>query len=183
MMTLISMLAALRSVHASLSGPSLPPELDVELNPDSEEARANPPTHMLAVYSSSATAGKTKVTLFPSHQLVFSAHCANLPPLPSPSQPSSEKSCRIPVVPFRLPVPAAFPLLYSYLYTKRADVLLASLTPEDDHDVPSLMRMAALVWGLWQNACILGVVDAVLYDMLDDTWCRITTGLERAPLS
>jgi len=86
-------------------------------------------------------------------------------------------------VPFHLPVPAAFPLLYSYLYTKRADVLLASLTPEDEHDVPSLMRMAALVWGLWQNACILGVVDAVLYDVLDDTWCRITTGLERARLS
>ena len=178
------MLAALRSVQASLPGPGLPSELDVELNPDSEEARANPLTHMLAVYSSSATAGKTKVTLFPSHQLVFSAHCANLPSLPPPSKSSTSEKCRrIPVVPLRLPVPAAFPLLYSYLYTKRADVLLASLTPEPEHDMASLTRMAALVQGLWQNTCVLGVVDAVLYDTLDDTWCRIMTEIERAQSS
>ena len=178
------MLAALRSVQVCLPGPGLPSELDVELNPASGQAQANPPTHMIAVYSSSAAAGKTKVTLFPAHQLVFSIHCANLPALPSPSQlPISERSRRIPVVPFRLPVPAAFPLLYSYLYTKRADVLLASLTPEHEQDMASLTRLAALIQGLWQDTCVLGVVDSVLYNTLDDAWCRIMSLLEKAQSS
>ncbi|KAF8338580.1 hypothetical protein F5887DRAFT_982519, partial [Amanita rubescens] len=115
-------------------------ELDIELNPASGEAQANPPTHMIAVYSSR----------------------------------------RIPVVPFRLPVPAAFPLLYSYLYTKRADVLLASLTPEHEQDIASLTLLAALIQGLWQNTCVLGVVDSVLYNTLDDAWCHIMSLLEKA---
>ena len=178
------MLAALRCVQTSLPGSTLPAELEVELSPETEEAQANPPTHMFAVYASSSSGGKTKVTLFPSHQLVFSAHCANLPALPSPSAPStSDTSRRLPVVPFRLPVPAAFPLLYSYLYTKRADVLLATLTPEYENDMASLTRIAALIQGLWQNTCVLGVVDGVLYDTLDYAWGRVMTALECAQSS
>ncbi|KAM6503518.1 hypothetical protein JOM56_000461 [Amanita muscaria] len=177
------MLVALRNVQTSVSSSCLPSEVDVELTPESEEARANPPTHMLAVYASSSSNGKTKVTLFPSHQLVFSAHCANLPALPpsSPSSPSSSPSSdtqrRLPVVPFRLPVPATFPLLYSYLYTKRADVLLESLEPEHG-DMASLTRTAALIQGLWQNTCVLGVVDNVLYDTLDHAWGKVMSALE-----
>ncbi|KIL56763.1 hypothetical protein M378DRAFT_133698 [Amanita muscaria Koide BX008] len=180
------MLVALRNVQTSVSSSCLPSEVDVELSPESEEARANPPTHMLAVYASSSSNGKTKVTLFPSHQLVFSAHCANLPALPpsSPSSPSSSPSSdtqhtqrRLLVVPFRLPVPATFPLLYSYLYTKRADVLLESLEPEHG-DMASLTRTAALIQGLWQNTCVLGVVDNVLYDTLDHAWGKVMSALE-----
>ena len=177
------MLAALRNVQTRVSSSTLPSEVDVELSPESEEARANPPTHMLAVYSASSSPsspGKTKVTLFPSHQLVFSGHCANLPALPSSQPSSSDTERRLPVVPFRLPVPAAFPLLYSYLYTKRADVLLGALEPEHESDMASLTRTAALIQGLWQNTCVLGVVDNVLYDTLDFAWGRVMTALENA---
>jgi hypothetical protein len=128
-------------------------------------------------------ADRTKVTLFPSHQLVFSAHCANLPALQAPSQPSSSDTERcLLVVPFHLPVPAALPLLYSYLYTIRADVLLGALEPEHENDIASLTRAAALIQALSQNTCVLGVVDNVLYDTLDFAWGRVVTVLKtRSP--
>ncbi|KAF8637887.1 hypothetical protein AX17_002510 [Amanita inopinata Kibby_2008] len=174
------MLAALRSLHTCIPSSSLPRELDVELGSVSQDIPIAPPTHMLAVVCP-PSAGKTKVTLYPAHQLVFSANCANLPALPSPSVPSSSAtSLRLPVVTFRLPVPAAFPLLYSYLYTKRSDVLLASLAPECENDLASVVRAAAIIQGLWQDTCVLGVVDPVLFDTIDLAWGRVVTALERA---
>ncbi|KAF8630017.1 hypothetical protein AX15_003149 [Amanita polypyramis BW_CC] len=172
------MLAALRCVQTSLPNSTMPAELEAELIPETEEARANPPTHYLAVYGSSSSEGRTKMTLFPSHQLVFSSHCANLPALPSPPPSTSETTRVLPVVPVRLPVPTAFPLLYAYLYTKSTDILRSALAPEHESDVASLTRMAALIQGIWQNTCVLGVVDRTLYDTLDYAWGRVMTALE-----
>jgi hypothetical protein len=62
----------------------------------------------------------------------------------------------------------------------RADDLLGGLEPEHENDMASLTRAAALIQALSQNACVLGVVDNVLYDTLDFAWGRVMTALENA---
>ncbi|PFH49907.1 hypothetical protein AMATHDRAFT_86130 [Amanita thiersii Skay4041] len=173
------MLEALRSIHACVPNSSLPQELEVEMTSESELVRASAPTHMLAVYSPSV-AGKTKVVLYPSHQLVLNAHCSHLPALPAPpTLATSATSLRLPVVPLRLPAPEAFPLLHSYLYTKRADILLTALAPVNESDGVSLSRAATLIRGIWQDTCALGVVDTALFNTLDSAWARIMSAIER----
>ena len=90
----------------------------MELNPDSEHPRADPRTHIIAVYSSiysSSVAGNTK--LFPPHELVFGAHCANLPPF----YRTRNLHQKIPVdICCAIPPSAA---LLEYLYTKSTHVL------------------------------------------------------------
>lgn len=178
-----SMLAGLRDVRLATqlqrSG-FLPKELQIIAN---DYLSGIPPTHMLAVHASrseSNASSKTKVTLFPTHEIVLSAHCANLPKLPESSCPSV-----IPVVPLALPSPAMYPYLQNYLYTKNVTALENFLLPVSHAPthVTGLMRRLLAVHGLWGNACALGVIDAPFYSMIERVWASLHQCLSAAHAS
>lgn len=114
------------------SSPALPQELAIMINDLSSEM----PSHMLAVYSAQANDAssnrRNKVTLYPSHNIILAAHCANLPLLRSITHPPPKvagSSITVPVVPLCIPAAELYAPLSMYLYTKRADLLLRSLLP------------------------------------------------------
>ncbi|KAF8577824.1 hypothetical protein K439DRAFT_1363803 [Ramaria rubella] len=189
------MLAVAATTTANPPRDRLPRELEVVIN----DLSADAPTHLFAVYSKSAS----QVALHPAHALVLAAHCSHLPPLPhsKPTQPESAGSILIlPVVPLCLPNPSTFPILLHYLYTKRGDLLLASLLPMAPRDanqsieqlaqsfaatftVQALLSHAARVHGLWSNVAALGVFDEKLWRGIEMVWevilgaLAISTGL------
>ena len=166
---------------------------------------AIPPTHMLAVFGKQLT-GKShqprRVTLYPVHSLVFASHCASLPKFPSPLPAAlPEEGIRkvdVPVWPLCLPSPATYPHLSTYLYSKRTDLFMKSVLPrpppskfqEDSSRVPgfarelaetftvqTLVKHALMVFGVWQNACALGVFDDNLWETLDTLWELLLTSI------
>jgi len=164
-----SMRAALQAVEISVCKSSLPKELEILMN---DVVAAACPTHMLAVYNDAplALGQKRHVSLFPVHDLVLRVHCANLPLLPLSRPSASSSHATIPVVPLRLPSPETFPLLHAYLYTQQPTTLLASLAHPCDSDLVQLATHASKIHGLWRNACMLGVVDPRLYDVIEASW-------------
>lgn len=175
----LSMLAGLRDVrlaNAPQRSGFLPKELQIIA---SDYLDAIPPTHMLAVYASKSDSGsaRTKVTLYPTHEIVLSAHCANLPKLPEPASPTT-----IPVVPLALPSPQMFPYLQTYLYNKNISALENLLLPPPTQilDTTSLMKRLLAVHGLWGNACALGVIDAPFYAMIERVWAFLHQTLSTA---
>ncbi|KAH7909180.1 hypothetical protein BJ138DRAFT_1011360 [Hygrophoropsis aurantiaca] len=203
-----SMLKVLSSVHADSISNILPKELSIMINDLSSDL----PTHMLAVYArqpqtaSSSAAPKRRVTLFPTHNVILAANCANLPSLPPsiptsiPSNQTAAATINVPIVPLCVPSPETFPYLSTFLYTKRADHLLASLLPSTSnlflsslissplslpttasvqayasklaaaHTPQTLLAHAMAVNGLWRNACALGIFDERLWDTMDIAW-------------
>ena len=136
------MLSVLSSVQARPPCNILPKELDILVN----DASSQMPTHTFAVYSRRADMGSCRrVTLFPVHNIIFSAQCANLPKLTSPKPAASldvtesqtttipdvieSRTTTISVVPLSIPSPQKFPQLSAYLYTHSANDLLVSLLP------------------------------------------------------
>ena len=185
------MLAAVANVHAHPPTSTLPRELEIVIN---DMVAAHCPTHMLAIYSISSVTQKRKVTLFPTHHLVLATHCNNLPAFPASSPDATNSTVRVPVVPLCLPSPETFSILQSYLYTKRTDALLATLLPAPPSslsepgvplpdmisrlvhhlaatgDAPALARHAAIINGVWKNACALGVHDDKLWSAIKVAW-------------
>lgn len=136
-----------------------------------------PPTHMLAIHPSkpNPTAARTKVTLFPTHEIVLSVHCSNLPKLPTTGGGSSPNV--IPVVPLALPAPAMYPYLQTYLYNKNVSAIENLLVPPPPSssssqvpDATDLLKRLLAVHGLWSNAMVLGVIDAPFYAMIERVW-------------
>ncbi|KAG8216131.1 hypothetical protein J3R82DRAFT_8134 [Butyriboletus roseoflavus] len=192
------MLQVLAGVKAEPTSNILPKDLTVVIN----DLSSDMPTHMLAVYSRHVPAAtKRRVTLFPIHNIILATHCTNLPVLPAsdvvrPDVAGSTVS--VPVVPLCIPAPEVFPLLSTFLYTKRIDHLLASLLPcpaphplyRDDptservltllrqfagklatkHSAQALLAHAMAINGLWRNACALGINDEKLWCALDVAW-------------
>ena len=178
--------------------PPLPSTIPKEVAIEVSDAPADLPTHMLAVYKKDLPAGaRNVVTMLAVHQCVWDINCAHVPslppsttPTPSPSSSSELTRVTIPVIPLGLPNPEAFRELLCYIYTKRADELLAELLPapppsavhgQDALDRYArslagsiargeLMRRMARVQGVWRNACALGVFDDGLWAMLDLAW-------------
>ncbi|KAJ7120971.1 hypothetical protein C8R44DRAFT_705717 [Mycena epipterygia] len=168
-----TMRAALKAVETSVPKGSLPKELEILMN---DIVSAACPTHMFAVFGDAPLGfgQKRPVNLYPIHDLVFGAHCTTLPALPA-SQPTASTStshAAIPVVPLRLPSPETFPLLHSHLYMQQPAALLAALAPPCEADLLRLAAHARKVYGLWRNACALGVVDTQLYDIVEASWER-----------
>ncbi|KAJ7177857.1 hypothetical protein C8R46DRAFT_1075129 [Mycena filopes] len=163
------MRAALQAVETSIPRSSLPTELDILMN---DVVASACPTHMFAVYNDAPLplGHKRQVGLFPIHDLVFGTHCTSLPVLPASQKPSSSSHTTVPVVPLRLPSPETFPLLHAYLYTQQPATLLASLARPCETDLLQLAAHANKIRGLWRNACLLGVVDAPLYDVIEASW-------------
>jgi hypothetical protein len=84
---------------------------------------------MLAIYCHSSVMQKRKVTLFPTHHLVLTTHCTNLPLLPISKPDVTNDTVQLPIIPLCLPSPETFSILQSYLYTKRTNDLFAALLP------------------------------------------------------
>lgn len=94
-------------------------------------------------YIPAPVTGARKVTLYPIHGLLLSAHCARIPPLPRysdesaatdpiaplPSYDTSGKICEVPLVPFGVPAAECFGILLQYLYTQDAPALLRNILP------------------------------------------------------
>ncbi|EMD36791.1 hypothetical protein CERSUDRAFT_23972, partial [Gelatoporia subvermispora B] len=176
------MLKVLPNVHATPARHVLPKELSVLVH----DLASHAPTHMLAVYAPSQAPRRT-VTLFPVHDVIFAAHCAALPPLP-PSNSAAPYNLTLPVVPLPLPHPASLPALSAFLYTQRADQLLAALLPPlppalarpapaqyaralaETYTQRALAAHALRVTGAWRNACALGIHDDVFWRVLGAAW-------------
>ncbi|KAJ7628670.1 hypothetical protein FB45DRAFT_918921 [Roridomyces roridus] len=140
----------------------------------------NRPTHVFAVHSSEASSEgeseQCRVDLFPIHDLVFYANCAYLTTLPvhpgATPQSTSPWFTAIPVIPLRMPSLETFHILRTFLYTQQPESVLDALAPPCVPDLPLLVQHARKIYGLWRNACELGVVDQRLYDAIQDSWER-----------
>lgn len=164
------------------------------------------PSHVLCVVNPQS---KQPGQLIPAHALIYAAHCANFPRLSraTPHVDAQSKSARLAVVPLYVPSPSTFPLLNSYLYTKRAERLLATLAPlsssalaaipvghqgasntlsalgramSESFPLPTLVEHAAVVHGLWANVMQLGIEDEVLWWALETSWEILTSGIALA---
>ncbi|EGO01235.1 hypothetical protein SERLA73DRAFT_167356 [Serpula lacrymans var. lacrymans S7.3] len=197
------MIRALSNVKAQPVRNNLPKELSIVVDDMSRYM----PTHMLAVYARQSSATRRRVTLFPVHNIILAAHCANLPQLPesNPSAPDVPgSSISVPVVPLCIPAPETFPHLSAFLYTKRVDHLLSSLLPcpappslyreepmesgnpelvqfatklSSMYTAQALLSRAMLVNGLWRNVCALGIFDERLWGAMDVAWEVLLTAM------
>lgn len=195
------MLQVVCSVDATPARNMLPTEMTVMIN----DLCSDLPTHMVAVYTRESPISPgpiRRVNLFPVHHIMIASHCAHLPPLPKsvPSTPDDLGRMILPVVPLCLPCPELFPLISTYLYTKDAFYLFASLLPAGPSTPPSLLCLdvdldsdsseireycgmlramyspnalftrAMIVNGLWRNVSTLGIFDDQLWDVMDMAW-------------
>jgi hypothetical protein len=199
------MLRALTGVKATPAKDVVPKELEITV----QDVSALPPSHMLAVHGPKPpSAPRTKVTLYPVHSIVLSSYCAKLPAFPT-SEPmpstSSSQTHKIPVRPLCLPCPSTYVHLAAFLYTKRTDMLFASLMPPNtkpsasllsslaspSHDdvmayanaiagtytTALLLQHAFVVHGFWRNVCALGIFDNSLWDVIDAAWSVLLTAI------
>ena len=75
--------------------------------------------HLFAVYAMPSALHKQRLALHPSHMLILTTNCTNLPALcyskPVPSSfPGSVVT--LPIIPLCIPSPDTFPILLNYLY-------------------------------------------------------------------
>ncbi|KAJ7093917.1 hypothetical protein B0H15DRAFT_947252 [Mycena belliarum] len=196
--------AAVTVVPDSPAKNALPTEIAITINDHSDYP---PPTHMLAVHGrapkDAPLSARRQVTLVPTHSLVLGLHCVRLPkfaaPPSAPAYTSEDRTqLTIPVQPLCIPAPATYAFLATFLYTKRTDILLKALLPcppppklDDDRTLlpafagrlaatytgHALMRHIQSVYGLWQNACALGVFVDELWDTIDLAWEVLLTAM------
>jgi hypothetical protein len=167
------------------SSSATPPTNQVprELRLVCDDISVEPPTHVIAAYGSA----NNRVVLFPVHAIILVTSCAYLPTLPvsRPEPPAAPGGfVTLPVIPLRLPSSASFPILLSYLYTKRPEPLLAEvLSPQSTSSIAQLARAQAaafpvrtliantlMVQGLWNNVSALGIGDDKLFRTLELAW-------------
>ncbi|KAG6889593.1 hypothetical protein C0995_016401 [Termitomyces sp. Mi166 len=130
-------LKSLASVRPEPVSPNtLPSEVEVKLEHVDGFSPLNP-THMLAIYgpppasTSLIPVSKRKVTLYPVHAHFLAMYCSRLPPFPAFEDTDVEPGTpfKIPVRNLCLPSPSTYPLLSTYIYTRKTEVLLSSLMP------------------------------------------------------
>ncbi|KAJ7815364.1 hypothetical protein B0H14DRAFT_2847849, partial [Mycena olivaceomarginata] len=169
------MIAALRATQTPEIQGGLPKQLEITMN---EIVSAACPTHMLAIYSDAplALGQKRQISLYPCHDLVMGIYCTRLPKLPLSQSDVACSHATIPVVPICLPSPGTFALLHAYLYTQNPGTL-ALLTPPQESGLLQLVPHATKVHGLWRNACALGVIAPLLYDVIEESWAKTLTAM------
>jgi len=148
-----------------------------------------------------------RILLYPIHNSILSLYCANLPVLAAstPLLATPETPLEVPVVPLALPHPESFPVLVQFLYLKDARSLFdffLSIVPErgipadlaqparrdafvaeyakilsQNYAVQRLTSQAFKVYGLWQNACALGISDGEIQVFLDLAWATLMLAL------
>ena len=119
----------------SLPRSRLPRNIFVPVKPSS--LRLTYPTHALAM-SSSKSSNNDTAYVFPVHDLVLAANFTQLPPLPASQQHTGAWTLTLPVLPISVPSPAAFSVLYTYLYTHRPELVLKSFFPLPSNFLQSL---------------------------------------------
>jgi hypothetical protein len=182
------------SAHQALA-PPLPECLNFHLNSpayaDPSSPFSLPPNYVLAVRPPPATPGApphvihSQGALLPIHDLIYRSMCAHLPPIPPRS--ATLPASALPVIAITLPSPATLPVLNTFLYTQRPDILLSSLlnlpplpqyaTPttraeltafmSQTMDLRALLERVGVVHQVWGNVCALGVADSLLWKALD----------------
>ena len=123
------------------------------------------PSHILAVYSRSAVT--QDAVLYPIHDLIFAANCTRFP-VSIHLGATRTTSPKLPIIPVTLCSPSSFPVLLEYLYTKDHKRLLGNLLCPSPGE--GLESWSSFIQGFWENAVVLGVVDAKLYEVIDDAW-------------
>jgi hypothetical protein len=169
----------------------LPKELVVAAH----DLSAQMPTHLLAVYGKSDNSGRASMSLYPAHNIVLSAYCANMPVLPysSPLSPLLKGGrVQLPVVPICLPHPQSYATIQQYLYTKDRISLIMSMLPTlpprgvlsggssataqyardlaqtfTTQKILSLLRNAH---GLYRNMCALEVQEDLMWQLVSVAW-------------
>jgi hypothetical protein len=109
---------------------------------------------MLAIYCHSSVMQKRKVTLFPTHHLVLTTHCTNLPLLPVSKPDVTNDTVQLPIVPLCLPSSETFSILHETHHRQHA----------------SLARHSMIINGIWRNACALGICNDNLWDAIEASW-------------
>lgn len=152
------------------------------------------------------TPDHTRAKIYPIHDIVLAAHCANLRPRPLVDVAANAEvngQVTLPVLTLRVPCPGAFPILLKYLYNPAPVSLLCELvgcaSVEEIAHLPmdimlkpqwsvylarsrtpqELFSLAQTVVGLWMNAVTLGVLDQVLWRVMDYAWNILYGALHR----
>lgn len=156
---------------------------------------AQMPTHLLAVYAKLENSASASMSLYPAHNTILSAYCANMPSLPysSPPPPAQQGGpVRLPVVPVCLPHPPSYAHIQQYLYTKDHVSFLQSMLPsipsqgacgDSSPATPQYVKDFAATFttqkilafmrnahGMYRNMCALGVQEDVMWQLLNVAW-------------
>lgn len=178
------MFEVIKSIEPTSALPKgvVPAEIHIELK-NIQPVMA--PTHMLAVRAPKSN----RATLFPCHSLVLATNCSRLAPFDAanPVETLTSSSVRLPVRWMTIPDPAVFSYLLAFLYLKTPQTLfttpflpgpihgshipsVAAAELAQTYSMDDIMKCIPSVWGLWADACTLGVMDTVLYNTIDQLW-------------
>ncbi|KAI0045945.1 GMC oxidoreductase [Auriscalpium vulgare] len=131
------LMASVSAAHVPQSLPKSRLPSAVDLPP----AHAQPPTHILAVFSSPTAKhpGSDTAVLIPTHHIVLAANCVQLPRFPDARvRQRSNGMMSVPVIPLTVPAAEAFAPLHAFLVSHRLDRFIGALLP-----VPPAMLSAA----------------------------------------
>lgn len=182
------MYATTTKVAAENPGDEIPEELEILVN----EPTADTPTHIVAISPLVNDSPVNSVALHPVHGIILAAHCANLHVLPHSQPPGGALRVTVPVVTISLPHPGSFGFLLRYLYTRRAQDVLAALFPDgtvktsppgqpkkiaETHTVNTILSYIYLTHGLWSNVTTLGIFDETLWRVIEYTWKTLSAAL------
>ncbi|KAG8859575.1 hypothetical protein FRB96_004459 [Tulasnella sp. 330] len=116
--------------------------------------------------------------------------CSTIPSLPR-DYPTSSPLRALPIIPLRLPSPETFIIIRDYIYTHSKPLLVTSLLAwtKGHRNAPArlsqlsameLMRRARIVYGVYSNACKVGLADEEFWKCLQLAWKIILMALVNA---
>lgn len=157
----------------------------IELDLRGAAASAIPPTHLLSLRNDDGSIA----SLLPCHAIALLLTCASLPPM------ASGASGTLSVIDIDLPSPSTFHIIRDYAYTRCRRSLLAALLPLGASRVPptpeamaaytaslsvsELSARSKAVYGVYQNACRVGMVDEGFWKSLQLFWSILLVAFAR----
>ncbi|KAG8885479.1 myo-inositol transporter [Tulasnella sp. 332] len=175
----------------ALRGPCLPETITVDVSQLPGEAIT--PTHILALRSGRPSA---PTRYFPIHALPLLAHCLDIPTVMIEARIGPTTS--LPLLPLTLPSPSTFHILIDFFYRLHLPTLSKALLPVDGKrfqevakknwprtaeaaaciyaqtmSIGELADAAKRVYGVYQNACALGMWDEGFWAAITMAWTII----------